>query len=207
MSDKNYYRVIGKVMLVARNPKKTFKEKYDLTNYSVQLSQGDSKKFYLYPIKEELQLDIVRFVTDSVEERARWYTALTKVMVSNTVEPMMPRLNSVIGSVAPTTESPRANQPRVAGETLTVGGKPLNLSTLTDISQFLSEQNNVIDGQMSAQKQAIDALSSSLDFLEQQLGVQDSFNQVSMRISNARQTTGELWRQHLKGTAHLRQVT
>ena len=38
MSDKNYYRVIGKVMLVARNPKKTFKEKYDLTNYSVQLS-------------------------------------------------------------------------------------------------------------------------------------------------------------------------
>ena len=149
----------------------------------------------------------MRFVTDSVEERARWYTALTKVMVSNTVEPIMPGLNSVIGSVAPTTESPRANQPRVAGETLTVGGKPLNLSTLTDISQFLSEQNNVIDGQMSAQKQSIDALSSSLDFLEQQLGAQDSFNQVSMRISNARQTTGELWRQHLTGTAHLRQVT
>jgi len=54
MSDKNFYRVIGKVMFAASNPKKQFKPKYDLTNYSVQLSQGDSKKFYLYPIKEEL---------------------------------------------------------------------------------------------------------------------------------------------------------
>ena len=50
MSSKNFYRVVGKVMLVASNPKKQFTEKYDLTNYQVQLSQGDAKKFYLYPI-------------------------------------------------------------------------------------------------------------------------------------------------------------
>ena len=33
MSSKNFYRVIGKVMLVASSPKKQFTEKYDLTNY------------------------------------------------------------------------------------------------------------------------------------------------------------------------------
>lgn len=38
MSSKDFYRVIGKVMLSAPNPKKTFKEKYDLSNYQVQLS-------------------------------------------------------------------------------------------------------------------------------------------------------------------------
>ena len=30
-------------------------------------------------------------------------------------------------------------------DVLKVGGKPINLSTLTDISQFLSEQNNQLD--------------------------------------------------------------
>jgi len=76
MSSKNFYRVVGKVMLVAPNPKKQFREKYDLTNYCVQLSQGDSKKFYLYPINEALQLKTVRFVVESVDERARWFKAL-----------------------------------------------------------------------------------------------------------------------------------
>lgn len=38
MSSKNFYRVVGKVVLVASNPKKQFTEKYDLTNYTVQLS-------------------------------------------------------------------------------------------------------------------------------------------------------------------------
>lgn len=33
MSDKNYYRIVGKKMLVASNPKKQFTEKYDLNNY------------------------------------------------------------------------------------------------------------------------------------------------------------------------------
>ena len=33
MSSKDYYRVIGKVMHVASNPKKQFKEKYDLRKY------------------------------------------------------------------------------------------------------------------------------------------------------------------------------
>ena len=34
-SDKNFYRVLGKVMYAAPNPKKQFKAKYDLTNYNV----------------------------------------------------------------------------------------------------------------------------------------------------------------------------
>jgi len=38
MSKKGYYKVVGKVMLVASNPKKSFAEKYDLTNYQIQLS-------------------------------------------------------------------------------------------------------------------------------------------------------------------------
>jgi len=38
MSSKNFYRVLGKVMYAAPNPKKQFKAKYDLTNYNVQLS-------------------------------------------------------------------------------------------------------------------------------------------------------------------------
>ena len=33
ISSKNFYRVIGKVMHVASNPKKQFKEKYDLRKY------------------------------------------------------------------------------------------------------------------------------------------------------------------------------
>ena len=35
MSSKNFYRVVGKVMLVASSPRKQFTEKYDLTNYQV----------------------------------------------------------------------------------------------------------------------------------------------------------------------------
>ena len=84
MSSKNFYRVVGKVMLVASSPKKQFTEKYDLTNYQVQLSQGDAKKFYLYPIVDSLQLKTVRFVCDKVDERARWYKALSQVCTGNT---------------------------------------------------------------------------------------------------------------------------
>ena len=88
MSSKNFYRVVGKVMLVASSPKKQFTEKYDLTNYQVQLSQGDAKKFYLYPIVDSLQLKTVRFVCDKVDERARWYKALSQVCTGNTTLPM-----------------------------------------------------------------------------------------------------------------------
>lgn len=83
MSSKNFYRVVGKVMLVASNPKKQFTEKYDLSNYQIQLSQGDPKKFYLYPIHENLQLNTVRFITDTVDDRARWYKALSQICTGN----------------------------------------------------------------------------------------------------------------------------
>lgn len=79
MSSKNYYKVVGKVMLIASNPRKPFTEKYDLTNYMAQLSQGDNKKFYLYPLNHHLQLNPIRFVAESADERARWYKAIQSV--------------------------------------------------------------------------------------------------------------------------------
>ena len=80
MSNKNYYRVIGNVVLIASSPrKKIFTEKYDLNNYTVQLSQGDAKKFYLNPRDDSLKLKIVRFIAESVEERARWFKALQTI--------------------------------------------------------------------------------------------------------------------------------
>ena len=39
---------------MAGNPKKDFNWFCDLSNYQVQLSQGDNKKFYLYPIEDQL---------------------------------------------------------------------------------------------------------------------------------------------------------
>ena len=54
----------------------------------MQLSQGDSKKFYLYPINEMLQLKIVRLTAPDTEERARWYKALQQVTKNNNVIPM-----------------------------------------------------------------------------------------------------------------------
>ena len=65
MSTKEYYRVHGKIMYVAPNPRKKFKEKYDLTNYEVQLSKGDSKKFILRPLDDSLKLKEVRFTAES----------------------------------------------------------------------------------------------------------------------------------------------
>ena len=41
-----------------------------------------------------------------------------------------------------------------ADDVLTVDGKAIDLNTLTDISRFLSEQNNQLDSQLSGTKQA-----------------------------------------------------
>ena len=87
MSSKNFYKVVGTKMYMAPNPKKQFKEKYDLTNYQVQLSQGDNKKFYLYPLNEMLQLNMVKFTCADTEERARWYKALQDVTNKNKIIP------------------------------------------------------------------------------------------------------------------------
>ena len=97
MSSKAYYKVVGKVVLVANNPRKPFAEKYDLTNYTVQLSQGDSKKFYLYPINDELQLKSVRFIAETVDERARWFKAIQAITKRTT----MPAFNRESSALIP----------------------------------------------------------------------------------------------------------
>ena len=80
ISSKNYYRVIGDVILIASSLKKNiFNEKYDLNNYTVQLSQGDAKKFYLNPRDDTPKLKIISFTAESVEERARWFKALNTI--------------------------------------------------------------------------------------------------------------------------------
>ena len=125
----------------------------------MQLSQGDVKKFYLYPINAALQLNTVRFLVESVDERARWYKALCKVAGGNkaSVKAKMRAQNRSIASsvqvkhsstpVVNADSSPRVQRDSIPDEeeTLVIQGKPLNLSTLTDISQFLSESNNKID--------------------------------------------------------------
>ncbi len=154
-------------MLIAPNPKKQFVEKYDLTNYCVQLSQGDSKKFYLYPLNEVLQLKTLRFVVESVDERARWYKALSMVMAENNVQPTTyQRKDSMTATeVAPGSESPREEHkgPGQVMEECVMGSKPVNLSTLTDISQFLSEQNNKLDNQISISNSSYGTLVADLD--------------------------------------------
>lgn len=79
-SRKDYFKITGKVLLMASNPKKKFTTQYDLANYQVQLSQGNSRRFYLWPLDNSLGLEIVTFEAQSVDERARWYDAINQVV-------------------------------------------------------------------------------------------------------------------------------
>ena len=141
MSSKDFYRVLGKVMYVAPNPKKQFKAKYDLTNYNVQLSQGDSKKIALYPIDETLQLKAIEFKTVSTEERARWFKALSIVTAENKLasSTFRPTSNLMAAREVKGEDTTEGIINAKNNDILNVGGKPIDLSTLTDISQFLSE--------------------------------------------------------------------
>lgn len=50
-----------------------------------------------------------------------------------------------------------------------IGEKPLNLSTLTDIAQFLSEQNIKMDKLLTQQEKVIATFSSDLDSLQREI--------------------------------------
>ena len=148
MSSKAYYKVVGKVVLVANNPRKPFAEKYDLTNYTVQLSQGDSKKFYQYPINDELQLKSVRFIAETVDERARWFKAIQAITKRTTMPvfnressaliPMPQNLSAVAPQFVDSQIAEERKEPTPTEQCL-IGGKPVNMSTLTDIAAFLSD--------------------------------------------------------------------
>ena len=46
--------------------------------YQVTLSKKDKDKFYLVPLDNTTDIQKVRFVADSREDRARWFKALNK---------------------------------------------------------------------------------------------------------------------------------
>ena len=172
-------------MYAAPNPKKQFKAKYDLTNYNVQLSQGDSKKLYLNPNDDLLQLNIVTFRAESVEERARWYKALSIVTAENKTAPHRPSIQNADQFSMAGEEDMKDDETNtvVDGEdVLEVAGQPLKLNTLTDISQFLSEQNNQLDSQLSVSKQAQDALIADLDGLLAQAGENNPLSESIAKV-------------------------
>ena len=68
---------------MAGNPKKDFNWFCDLSNYQVQLSQGDNKKFYLYPIEDQLQLSVICFIAMKSDERARWFKLIKQITNDN----------------------------------------------------------------------------------------------------------------------------
>ena len=76
-----------------------------------------------------------------------------------------------------------------------INGKPVNLGTLTDISQFLQEQNIKLDGQMSVSGDALGALMGDLDQLQTQIGGNEQFRSIQSRITCVKDTANEVRRQ------------
>lgn len=85
-----YFKVIGTNMYVAgeKEPKDGFEHKYDLTNYTLSLSAKEKKQFFFTPIDKTLKLQILRFISNSAEERAYWYKQLQLVMKSDDTDPL-----------------------------------------------------------------------------------------------------------------------
>ena len=56
--------------------------------YQVTLSKDDKNEFYLVPLDNTTDIQKVRFVADSREDRARWFKALNKSQHQNKVDGM-----------------------------------------------------------------------------------------------------------------------
>jgi hypothetical protein len=65
-----------------------FKTKYDLSMYTVRLSDKDKARFYLDPKLENqhLALKKAEFKAKSVEDRDMWFAAITTSMKLNELE-------------------------------------------------------------------------------------------------------------------------
>lgn len=86
---KSYYTVIETNMFISTGPGKPQTLKYDLTNYSLRLSQKEKKEFCLIPDKEnKLKLKAVRFICANVEERGLWYKRLQEILRTDDSEPL-----------------------------------------------------------------------------------------------------------------------
>jgi hypothetical protein len=70
-----------------KEPKDGFEHKYDLSNYILSIAKKDKKQFFFAPIDKNLKLQVLRFITNSAEERAYWYKQLQLVMKSDDTDP------------------------------------------------------------------------------------------------------------------------
>jgi len=89
-------------------------------------------------------------VAESPDERARWYKALNIVTADNTQRnehaPSMAFIEEQSRSgIGGKEDTSNGLTTAPADEMLTVGGKKINFNTLTDICQFLLDQNNQLD--------------------------------------------------------------
>ena len=95
----------------------------------------------------------MRFIAESAEERARWFKALQTVSRTASDSVMKQSFITDISRLESAGRSPRSGPEQrlshchefegiAPDETLLVEGKPIDLSTLTDISQFLNQQND-----------------------------------------------------------------
>lgn len=66
------------------------------------------------------------------------------------------------------------------------------MSTLTDISQFLQEQNSKLDGQMQASSGSLSAFMTNLDQLLSQVEQTEQFRGMEARINVVKETTNEV---------------
>ena len=66
------------------------------------------------------------------------------------------------------------------------------MSTLTDISQFLQEQNSKLDGQMQASSGSLSAFMTNLDQLLSQVDQTEQFRGMEARINVVKETTNEV---------------
>ena len=62
--------------------KEEWQNKYDLSEYVLSLSKKNKKEFYMNPNEhgKKLDLQVLRFIADTPEQRIFWYKNLSNVM-------------------------------------------------------------------------------------------------------------------------------
>ena len=88
-------------------------------------------------------------------------------------------------------------------ESTLLGGKPVNMSTLTDISAFLAEQNTKLEGQITQSEASLNVLTSDLDVLLTQINGEKKFKSIESRINCVKETTQDVKRQQAQSTQYL----
>lgn len=85
-SRRDTYKLVKSALLIKvvsdKQQKVDYKIKYDLTKYSVRMSQRQKDVFYLEPndASELLELSKVEFKCQNEESRKKWYLAISKAI-------------------------------------------------------------------------------------------------------------------------------